>query len=63
MGEQIVLGHQARDCVTGFTGMAVARCEWLYGKTTCAIETLVEGKPVIQWFEEERVIESQNGKF
>lgn len=54
----IILGSQVRDTVTGFSGIAAARTEWVYGCTRIGIESkkLHEGKPIeTQWFDEQRV--------
>lgn len=44
----IELGVQARDKVTGYTGIVVGRTEWLYGcfRYTVQSQELKDGKPV-----------------
>jgi valyl-tRNA synthetase len=54
----VKLGSKVKDSLTGFTGIATARTEWLYGCTRIAIEPqeLHDGKPIeTQWFDEQRV--------
>ncbi len=55
----IQLGNKVRDTLTGFTGIAVARTEWLHGCSRFAIESPKldkNGKPTdAQWFDEQRV--------
>lgn len=45
---KITLGSEVRDTITGFTGIVVARCEWLYGcvRITVQPKQLHDGKPV-----------------
>lgn len=51
------LGYKARDTITGFEGIVVARLEWLGGHTQIGLDgELVEGKPIpTQFFEECRI--------
>lgn len=44
----IALGQKARDRITGFTGIVIARTEWLHGCTRITIQpsALHEGKPI-----------------
>ena len=54
----IKLGSLVKDSFTGFTGIATAYTEWLYGCTRICIEPkeLKDGKPIeAQWFDEQRV--------
>lgn len=54
----IQLGNHVRDSLTGFSGVATARTEWLYGCARICIEPreLRDGKPIeAQWFDEQRV--------
>lgn len=46
------LGEHVRDSVTGFEGVVAVTTEYIYRPTDCCVEsrTLVEGKPVIEWF-------------
>lgn len=54
----IKLGSVVRDNLTGFTGVATGRAEYLYGCTRVLIEPkeLKEGKPMDSvWFDEQRI--------
>lgn len=54
----IKLGSKVRDSITGFSGIATARHEYLYGciRITVTPDQLREGKPVEeQWFDEQRL--------
>ena len=54
----IKLGQKVRDNITGLTGIAVGKTEWLFGCNRLAIEPqeLKDGKPIdLQWFDEQRV--------
>jgi hypothetical protein len=56
----IELGTKVKDLITGFTGVAVARTEWLYGCARIVVEScdLKDGVPISpQWFDEQRVEE------
>lgn len=58
MAEEIELGLEVRDAVTGFTGTSTARCTHLGGSTQIEItpkagEDGSYRKP--QWFEEARI--------
>lgn len=51
----IKLGHKVRDKVTGFTGIAISRNEWLIGCTRIGVKPqgLHEGKTIeLEWFDE-----------
>lgn len=55
----IKLGNLVRDIISGFSGVATARTEWMYGCSRICIEPqhLHEGKPIeAQWFDEQRVV-------
>jgi hypothetical protein len=55
MAKMIKLGDKVTDKVTGFTGVAVAKTEWLYGCVRWGVQsnTLKDGKPIdCQWFDE-----------
>lgn len=45
---KLKLGQKARDTITGFTGVCVARTEWLYGcvRWTVQPQELKDGKPI-----------------
>lgn len=55
----VSLGQRVRDRVTGFTGIVVARTEYLYDEASCGIEAehLDDGgmPPTRQWFSEPRL--------
>lgn len=53
-----LLGEKARDPLSGFEGIVVARTEWLYGCVRLALQPrgLHEGKPIeAQWFDQAQV--------
>lgn len=55
----VTLGNRVKDSLTGFSGIAMARTEWLYGCARIAIEPqeLKDAIPVeMQWFDEQRVV-------
>ena len=55
----ISLGSKVRDSITGFTGIATSRTEYLYGCVHVGIspQELKDGKPIeVQWFDEQRVV-------
>ena len=61
----IKLGSKVRDRLTGLTGIATAKTEWLYGCVRIGIEPqeLKDGKPIeAQWFDEQRVEAVKKGK-
>ena len=55
----VQLGDKVKDVYTGFTGIAVARTEWLYGCARISIEPdklSGDGNPIeSQTFDEQRV--------
>jgi len=54
----VKLGRKVKDTLTGFTGIAVCRSEWLYGCTRIGVQSqeLKDGKPVdTQHFDEQSV--------
>lgn len=54
----VKLGSKVRDLITGVTGFATARSEWLYGCTRIRVEgpdNVHEGKPQELWFDEQRI--------
>jgi hypothetical protein len=54
----VKLGSKVRDGITGFSGIATGRTEWLYGCARVAIEPqeLKDGKPIDAcWFDEQRI--------
>lgn len=58
MAEQIVLGSKVKDNISGFVGIATARCEYLHGlprvEVTASVsdENKFEGE---RWFDESRL--------
>ena len=46
--EKISLGDEARDAITGYTGVVIAVTNWLYGcrRLTLQARELKDGKPV-----------------
>ncbi len=55
MAQKIILGSKVKDNISGFTGMAVARTEWLFGCARIGVQpqNLYEGNPIDpQWFDE-----------
>jgi hypothetical protein len=54
----IKLGSKVQDTLTGFTGIATGRTEWMFGCARICIEpqVLKDGKPIEGfWFDEQRV--------
>jgi hypothetical protein len=54
----IKLGEIVVDSISGFTGVATAKTEWLYGCVRICVtpKELKDGKPVDeQWFDEQRL--------
>lgn len=63
--DQIDLGDEVKDIVSGFTGIATARTRFLNGCTRISIDPPVDkdGKPVDgRWFDQEQVEVIQRGK-
>lgn len=55
----IKLGSRVKDSLTGFTGIATGRTEWMFGCARISIEPeeLKDGKPIeMAWFDEQRVV-------
>lgn len=48
MAREIELGETARDTITGFQGVVIAKTKWLHGcvRITLQPQTLHDGKPV-----------------
>ena len=58
MIEKIKLGSRVKDKITGITGIAIARCEWLYGciRVTIQPEYFKEGEAAkTDTFDEEQL--------
>jgi translation elongation factor EF-Ts len=53
--EEVTLGYQYKDSVTGLVGTATARCEYLDGKVEVMLERVVEGKIEKDWVESSRL--------
>jgi hypothetical protein len=53
----ITLGSRVKDTVTGFTGIATARCEYLHSNARVQIEAHTDNKASEAWFEEPRLVE------
>lgn len=56
---KIKLGSKVTDSITGFSGVALARAEYLYSSTTIAVqsEELHDGKPLSRvWIDEQRLL-------
>lgn len=54
----VQLGDLARDTITDFEGIAVARSEWLWGCVRIGVQNkqMKDGKPVEEtWFDENRL--------
>ncbi len=53
----INLGQKVTDSITGFTGIAVSRHEYLYGCVRIGVESteLKDGKPIDCCFDEQRL--------
>ena len=62
---RIKLGTKVTDSITGMTGIAIARTDWLYGCVRYGVqpEELKDGKPVeAQWFDEAQLREYKEPK-
>ncbi len=54
----IKLGDKVKDTITGFEGVAVAECEYLYGCKQFQIEGVdKDGAPKSWWFDFQRIEE------
>lgn len=53
--EDVVLGNKYRDSVTGFVGTATGKAEYLSTSGSVLLESLVETKPVREWFDINRI--------
>jgi hypothetical protein len=61
----VALGSKVTDSITGFSGIATARTEYLYGCVRVCIEPgrLRDGKPIeSQWFDEQRLSATSKAK-
>lgn len=55
MGEEIELGKKYVDKVTGFSGIATAKADYLYDSNQVLLESLIDGRPERHWFDVSRV--------
>ena len=54
----IKLGDTVADNITGFSGIAIARTDWLTGCVRFGLQSkeLKDGKPIeVEWFDESRL--------
>jgi hypothetical protein len=62
---QIKLGKRVTHALSGFTGVVIARTDWLYGCVRFGVqpEGLHEGKPIdAQWFDEAELTRAPKSK-
>lgn len=61
MDPTIKLGDRVEDPVSGFTGQANARCEYLHENNRIRVksEALHDGKPIYVWFDEAELVLSE----
>ena len=59
----IKLGEKGKDIVSGFTGIATAKTEWLNKciRIQLTSQKLKDGKPVEEWFDESQVVKIGRG--
>jgi hypothetical protein len=56
MGEKIQLGSKVKDRITGFTGTATGRAEYLFDPAAVRVEApQVEGRDQDKWIPESRL--------
>lgn len=61
----IKLGEKVKDSITGFSGVTIARTDWLYGCVRFGVQTseLHEGKPIDPvWFDEAQLVSIESGQ-
>lgn len=61
----VKLGDRVTDRISGFSGIATGRAEYLYGCVRVQVEpeALHDGKPVeSQWFDEQRLTDASPAK-
>ena len=51
----IKLGDKVKDSITGISGIAIARCEYLYGCVQIGVEYAKDGAPETTYFDEQRL--------
>lgn len=62
-GEPVVLGKRYKDCISGFTGIAVAKTEWLYGCIRITLAgTVTDGEPKDFTFDEPQLVTVEDDK-
>jgi hypothetical protein len=62
---KIKLGSRVTDRITGFTGIAIARTDWLTGCVRFGVqsEELHNGKPIgAEWFDEDALVKAKKRK-
>lgn len=60
---EIILGEKYRDSITNFEGIAVAKCEYLYGCKQTQLEGVdSNGEPKTWWFDNQRITEMEEKK-
>jgi len=59
----IKLGDKVKDKVSGFSGIATAKTEWLNKcvRINITAQKLKDGKPVDEWFDEDQIVRIGNG--
>ena len=58
MLQEVILGEEYTDSISGFKGKATARCTYLYGCVRVVLESksTKNSFPVECWFDEQRLI-------
>jgi hypothetical protein len=57
---KLKLGDQARDPISGFEGTVTGRAEYLYGCVQVLLSGSDDGKPIGEWFDEDRVTQAKS---
>lgn len=57
--DDVQLGQDYQDSVTGFVGTATAKAEYLHTSASVRLEALVDKKPVSEWFDISRIQTSE----
>ncbi len=55
---EIKLGQKAKDVITGFEGIIIGKCDYLYGCSQYGLVTKLDkdGKKIdVEWFDEGRI--------
>jgi len=61
----IKLGQKVKDNITGFKGIAIARCEYLNGCISIEVQPieLKDGRPIkAEWIDEQRLTTKSSAK-